>query len=125
MKKSLLLVFVLALIGILFSTCKKDDEITCNLSTGKDAPSDMVIIFKAEQTGDGKITELTYKTSEEQQTLSNPSLPWVRSVDAKGGTALSITAKGTVKNGSLQISYVGVTATDSIAGSDFCSQHTD
>ena len=110
--------------AFLFSTtysCKKDSSITCNLSKSDTAPVDMSIVFKAVNTGDGAISTLTYKVGSTTKTISNPSLPWSISIDATSGDAISITATGTTKDGSITVSYDGIGSGNEIKGSDDCS----
>ena len=121
MKKISILAILLAFIIIGSTACKKDEEITCNLSKSDTAPVDMTIQFKAVGTGDGTISTLTYKVGATSKTVSNPSLPWSVSVDALSGDAISITAEGTTKDGSLTVSYDGQASGNEIEGLDDCS----
>ncbi len=118
--------FLTAFLSILiigfFTSCKKDNtEITCQLSKSDNAPSDMPIIFKAFNTGDGAISTLTYQVGTAIETVTSPVLPWSVEVDALAGDNISITATGTTKDGSLTISYEGKNDTDEIMGEDYCS----
>jgi len=123
MRKYAMLFIVLSMVLLVFESCKKDE--TCNLDAHKDQlPEDMTITFTASKTGDGVINSLSYKTSEGDSTITNPSLPWTQKVDdAKGGTSVSITAQGTVKDGSLKVAFSGEGGDDS--GSDCCSSSDD
>ncbi len=112
---------ILSLIMITYTACKKDTEITCNLSKTDNAPADMSVIFKAVNTGDGAISTLTYKVGSTTKTISNPTLPWSVTVDAFDGDAISITAEGTTSDGSLTVSYDGKGSGHEIEGSDNCS----
>ena len=125
MKKYALLFIVLSVVLVIFESCKKDEEITCNLDAPGQVTEDMTISFTASKTGDGVINTLTYKTSEGEQTITNPSLPWTLNVDADGGTSISITAQGTVKDGSLTVAFSGESQGSTIEGSDFCSHSND
>ena len=118
-----MLFIVLSMVLLVFESCKKDE--TCNLDAHKDQlPEDMTITFTASKTGEGVINSLSYKTSEGDSTITNPSLPWTQKVDdAKGGTSVSITAQGTVKDGSLKVAFSGEGGDDS--GSDCCSSSDD
>ena len=121
MKKISILAILLAFAIIGSTACKKDEEITCNLSKTGSASEDMSIEFKAEGTGDGTISTLTYKVGSTTKTVSNPSLPWSVTVSASGGDAVSITASGTTKDGSITVSYDGIGSGSEIKGSDICS----
>ncbi len=85
----------------------------------------MTITFKAIQTGDGVITTLTYKTSEKEETITNPTLPWTIDVDAAEATDISIVAEGTVKDGTLVVSYYGNSMGNEIQGDNNCSHSND
>jgi len=121
MKKISILAILLAFAIIGSTACKKDEEITCNLSKIGSASEDMSIEFKAEGTGDGTISTLTYKVGSTTKTVSNPSLPWSVTVSASAGDAISITASGTTKDGSITVSYDGIGSGSEIKGSDDCS----
>lgn len=118
---SLLAVVFLTFIVINYTACKKDTEITCNLSKTTSAPTDMDITFKAVNTGDGAISTLTYTVGATTKTIANPSLPWTVSVSALDGDGITILANGTTKDGSLTISYEGKSGGQEIQGSDYCS----
>jgi len=121
MKKIGIVAMLLLLIMITYTACKKDEEITCNLSKSGTAPVDMMIQFKAEQTGDGTISTLTYTVGSSGETISNPTLPWSVTVNASSGEAISITASGTTKDGSVSVSYDGQASGSEIKGIDNCS----
>lgn len=128
MRTSSLFMLVIAFVAISFSSCKKDSEITCNLNAGDKATNEMTITFTATKTGDGVISSLTYKTSEKEETITNPTLPWTIVVDATEGTDFSIVADGTVKDGSITVAYSGVeleNPDNKMEGSDFCSHSND
>jgi hypothetical protein len=116
---------VFAFVVISFSSCKKDKEITCNLNTGDQADVEMTITFSATKTGDGVISSLTYKTSEKEETISNPILPWTIDVDAAEASDFSIVAEGTVKDGSITVAYHGLGLGSEMEGSDYCSHSND
>ena len=119
---------LLALIPMMFLpvSCKKDKEVTCTLVTAATQPPvDMNVTYKATQTGDGTISTLSYVNTTGTITISNPQLPWEFTVAVTTSTNVSISASGTVKNGSLNISYNGTSGGATIAGSDFCSQETN
>ncbi len=128
MKKfPILLIFLIPLM-FLSSSCKKEKEteITCSLTTAPTQPPvDMNVTYKATQTGDGTISSLTYVTITGTVTVTNPQLPWEVTVAVTTTTNVSIAAAGTVKNGSLNISYDGNSGGATIHGSDFCSQETN
>lgn len=125
MRKYALLFIVLSFVLVIFESCKKDEEITCNLDAPGQVTDDMTITFSATKTGDGVINTLTYKTSEGEVTIDNPSLPWTLNVDADGGANISITAQGTVKDGSLTVAFSGESQGSTIEGNDFCSHSND
>lgn len=123
MKLSRPVIAVVLAIG-LYSSCNSLKELTCALlaSTATGPAVDMTITFKAEQTGDGVITSLTYTTSSGVVTISNPKLPWTATAPALANTEVRIIATGNVKKGSLRISYEGTSGGNEIKGNDFCSQ---
>lgn len=124
MKTAFLPVVLLCMMFVLFPSCNQKKERTCSLIAASiEGPLEpMTITFKATQTGDGKIESLTYKTSSGIVTVPNPGLPWTITADALANTEVSIIAVGTVKTGSLTISYEGKSTGNEISGSDFCSQ---
>ena len=116
------------LIGLLligFTSCNKEKEVDCNLSKGDQAVVEMPIIFTASEDGDGVISSLTYKVGDTQETITSPYLPWTITIDATEGDDILITATGTVKNGSIKITYEGKSGGIEIAGSDDCSNYYD
>jgi hypothetical protein len=123
MKKLIVLATLLSflMMGFYTSCKKKDTEITCNLSKSDTAPSDMPVTFKAVSTGDGAISTLTYQVGTTTITVTSPSLPWSVELSATANDAVSITATGTTKDGSLTISYDGTNATNTFYGEDNCS----
>lgn len=126
MKKYLIhiMLFSVVIIGLL--GCKKTNEITCNLSTtSSQPPVEMNITYSATQTGDGTISSLSYMTIAGTMTVQNPTLPWSVTVPALTSTNVSISATGTTKNGSLKISFEGISGGATISGSDFCEQQTN
>jgi len=83
-------------------------------------------VYSAVQTGDGVISSLTYYTSAtDMVTVTNPQLPWSVTVTVDPGTNVMISATGTVKNGSLNVSYEGPAAGEYISGNDLCSQEQE
>lgn len=125
MRISSLFMLIIAFVAISFSSCKKDSEITCNLNAGDKATAEMTITFTATQTGDGVISSLTYKTSEKEETVTNPTLPWTIEADAADATDFSIVADGTVKDGSITVTYKGLGMGSEMEGSDYCSHSND
>jgi len=121
MKKIGVLAILLSFIMIAYTACKKDEEITCNLSKTGSTSVDMSVEFEAVSTGDGTISTLTYKVGSTTKTISNPTLPWSVTVNASAGDAISITASGTTKDGSITVSYDGIGSGSEIKGSDDCS----
>ncbi|MBN2614537.1 MAG: hypothetical protein JXR71_02480 [Bacteroidales bacterium] len=123
MKKFTALAILLSFIMVGFMACSKSSgSTTTNLDTGsKQAQSAMTINFTATQTGDGSITTLTYTVGSTTQTVSNPSLPWSKSVDASSGDYVSIKATAVTTNGSVTITYDGQNSTDHISGKDSVS----
>jgi hypothetical protein len=126
MKKYLIHLILFSALTIGLIGCKKTSEITCNLSTASSQPPvEMNITYTATQTGDGTISSLSYMTIAGTLTVQNPTLPWSVTVPALTSTNVSISATGTTKNGSLRISYEGVSGGATISGSDFCEQQTN
>ena len=127
MKKHPVLLLALASLIFLVVSCAKDKEKTCSLSAGPDTPAyGLQVKYTATQTGDGKITSLTYYTSAtETVTVTDPVLPWEVTLFVEGGTTLKITAAGTVKNGSVSVSYDATGETEAYSASDFCSQESN
>jgi hypothetical protein len=106
--------------------CKKTKEITCNLNaSASQPPTEMYIVYSASQTGDGTISSLSYVTISGTVTVQNPILPWTIIVPVLTSTNVAISASGTVKNGSLKITYDGSSGTATIHGSDMCEQQTN
>lgn len=125
MKRILFLMFIIFVTLTGFLSCKKDKEKTCNLSTAQTAPVDMTISFKAEQTGDGAISSLTYGTGSTNITVASPNLPWNIKANALAGENVSISATGTTTNGSLTVSFSADTLSSSISGSDYCEDENN
>jgi len=121
MKKITFITLSLLFFVLISSSCKKTTSTTCNLAKTDKVPSAMTIYFKADKTGDGTLSTLTYKVGTVEKTVSHPALPWSVQVSGSAGDNLSITAIGTTSNGSITISYDGKNATDEIKGSDYCS----
>jgi len=115
---------VASMILLTLGACNQKKEKTCSLiAVSLEGPSvTMTITFKAVQTGDGVIETLTYTTSSGVVTVHNPGLPWAVTAEALARTPISIVASGTVKSGSLKISYEGSSGGNEIQGSDYCSQ---
>ncbi|MEI7499094.1 MAG: hypothetical protein WCK84_01495 [Bacteroidota bacterium] len=125
MKKQLIFTLFLFMFLLSILSCKKEKEITCNLSTTINQPSvGMSIKYEATQTGDGVIASLSYVSESGTVTVPNPGLPWTITVYVASGTNVSISANGTVTNGSLNIAYEGISGGSSIKSSDFCEQQT-
>jgi len=125
MKNYSVLILMLSFVIIGFGSCEKDIEITCNLDAPGQVTEDMTITFSASKTGDGVINTLTYKTSQGEVTLTNPTLPWTINVDTEEGSSISISAQGTVKDGSLTVAFHGETQSSTVEGNDFCSHSND
>ncbi|UBM63487.1 hypothetical protein LA303_05835 [Candidatus Sulfidibacterium hydrothermale] len=122
MKKFTFSTLFLAVLFIGLISCNKDDsDNTCNIGKSDTAPIAMDIHFSATQTGDGTIATLTYEVGNTKETVTNPSLPWSIDVQAAAGDAISITASGTADNGSIEVSYDGISGTTEIKGEDYCS----
>jgi hypothetical protein len=127
MKKTLAFLVLLSMVLVISDGCKKkSDEITCNLNTGvSQPPVDMNVIYTATQSGDGVMASLTYETITGTVTIQNPKLPWSDTISVLTTTNVKMTATGTVKNGTLKISYSGVSGGSSFQGSNSCEQSTD
>jgi hypothetical protein len=126
MKTKLLYIVFLSVILVGLTGCKKSSEITCGLSTSASLPPvEMNVIYTATQSGDGVISSLSYVTISGTVTVPNPSLPWSVTVPVLTSTSVSISASGTTKNGSLEISYNGISGGSSISGRDYCEQQTN
>ena len=122
MKKVLLPALLLGMISILLFSCKKDKEVTCNLSKADIAPVDMMIVFTAAQTGDGVIKTLIYQAGQTIDTIQDPTLPWTMTLNANEGDNVVISATGTVKTGTIAIAFDGVSGGNEIKATDSCSQ---
>ena len=127
MKKNLVFTLFLSFILMYLAGCKKDNkEITCNLSAPVNQASvGMNIVYTATQTGDGTIATLSYVSSAGTITVLNPSLPWTVTVYLPANTDITISAAGTVTNGSLNVEYAGNGGGYTISGKDACSQQTN
>jgi hypothetical protein len=127
MKKNLIFSLFLTTLILVMAACNKEEERTCNLTAGPDQPfQTMTVVYSAVQTGDGVISSLTYYTSAtDMVTVTNPQLPWSVTVTVDPGTNVMISATGTVKNGSLNVSYEGTAAGEYISGNDLCSQEQE
>ncbi|MCK9421544.1 MAG: hypothetical protein M0Q38_03000 [Bacteroidales bacterium] len=126
MKKLLLSCVFLSIVLFSLPGCKKDKEITCNLSASVNQPPvEMNVKYSATQTGDGAIVSLSYVTITGTVTIENPQLPWTITVPVLTSTNVTMTATGNVKNGSLKISYQGINGGSTISGSDYCEQQTN
>ncbi len=126
MKNLAIILMFLTVALFSFSGCKKTKELTCDLNTvSTQPPVEMNIVYSATQTGDGAIASLTYTTITGPVTIQNPSLPWSLTVSVLTTTNVSISATGTTKNGSLEISYAGTSGGSTISGSDFCQQQSN
>jgi len=123
-RNSVLMFFLLALA---FSACKKEKEqITCNLMATPDSTrASMTVVYTATQTGDGTISSLSYATSSGMVTVNSPSLPWTLTVQAPPNTKITMTATGTVTNGSITIDYLGTGGGYTIHASDNCTHYSD
>ena len=125
MKQYFKISMLFAVMLVIMMSCKKDSETTCNLSaTVNQAPVGMSIVYAASQTGDGVISSLTYVSGTGNVTVTNPSLPWSVTVYVPAGTGVTLSASGSVKNGSLNVSYEGSAEGYHILGSDACSKQT-
>jgi hypothetical protein len=127
MKKTLTFMVLMSVILTVSDGCKKKtNEVTCNLDTGvSQPPADMNLIYTATQSGDGVMASLTYETISGPVTIQNPKLPWSDTVPVLTTTNVKITATGTVKNGSLRISYNGASGGSSFHGTNNCEQSSD
>lgn len=126
MKKSFRIALLALLLIANITACKKTEEKTCSLATSPTRPPvEMNVVYSALQTGDGKISSLTYTTITGPVTVQNPTLPWTLTVPVLTTTDVSISATGTTTNGSLKILYDGTTTTSHILGSDYCEQQSN
>jgi hypothetical protein len=118
------ILLILGLFMFTLTNCNKESEITCNLNASAPAEGvDIEITYKAIATGDGTITSLTYTSSTGNITVTNPELSWTITTLVPANTPISIVATGTVKNGSLEVTYSGNGG--NIMGIDNCSQSSN
>lgn len=122
---SALMVFLLALA---IAGCKKEtkETITCNLQATPDSTIvGMNVVYRATQTGDGTMSSLSYATSSGMVTVNNPSLPWTLTIQVPSNTKITMTATGTVTNGSLDIDYAGSGDGHTTHASDNCAHYSE
>ncbi len=112
--KKLTILLLLAL-PLFISSCDKNDDVASsnteqiNLNIDKTKlPGNLSITYKAEGTGDGKMTQLKYLDDKGvQQTVSSPSLPWTKTFSMAADSSVSMSATGTLSKGSLTITVNG------------------
>lgn len=128
MKKYLVLAGVLSLIFV-FSACDSTDSNeqtakTCELGIGPiEVPLPIQVKYKAEKTGDGVISRITYMDNTGLTVIENPVLPWEKTFTLADTNAVRMSAIGTVKNGSLQIKYDAEKSGTTYSASDKCEQY--
>ena len=111
-KLATLLILVLPL--FLLSCDKNDDttssnteQISLNIDKSK-LPANLSITYKAESTGDGKITQLKYLDNNGVlQVVGNPTLPWTKTLSMVADSSVQMSASGTLSKGSLTITVDG------------------
>lgn len=128
MKKYLMLVGVLSLIFVFYACDSTDSNEqtakTCELGIGPiEVPLPIQVKFKAEKTGDGVITNISYMDNNGLIVVENPVLPWEKTISLTDTNSVSMSAAGTVKNGSLQIKYEAEKSGVTYSASDKCEQY--
>lgn len=113
MKKISLLALLLSFVVIGFTSCSKSNSgpssTTKTIVTQTSTPNlDMSVTFKAVETGDGSVSQITYTDGTGNvQTVNSPTLPWSKTVQVTAGVDVKMTAVVTYTNGFAKISYSG------------------
>jgi hypothetical protein len=118
----------LVLIALALFSCKKEtkETVTCSLAANPDTITvAMTVVYTATRTGDGTMSSLSYATSSGMVTVNNPVLPWTITVQVPANTKITMTASGTVTNGSLGIDYLGNGDGHTTHASDNCAHYTE
>ena len=98
----------------------------CNLLAAPDSTNaGLTVVYTATATGDGTVSSLSYATSAGMVTVNNPALPWAITIQVPSRTRLTMTAAGTVTNGSLNIDYYGSGDGHTAHASDYCAHYTE
>lgn len=124
-KNSVMLLFLVALT---ITGCKKEtkETVTCNLQANPDSITvGMTVVYTATATGDGTMSALSYATSSGMVTVTNPALPWTVTIAVPSNTKITMTASGTVTNGSLDIDYKGSGEGHNTHASDNCAHYSE
>ena len=119
----LFILFALAVAG-----CKKEtkETVTCSLLANPDTITvGMTVVYTATATGDGTMSALSYATSSGMVTVNNPTLPWTLTILVPSNTKITMTATGTVTNGSLDIDYKGTGEGHTTHASDNCAHYSE
>ena len=87
----------------------------------------MTVDYTAAISGDAEVTELTYRTDDGEQTVTNLTSTWSQTVDVSAGTSVEITANAEVRSGSVEVGYVARDSDDNVAleESDGCDVNSD
>ncbi len=124
----ILLSVILLVIGI--ASCDTTDsptENSCSLSAEplNDA-NGYLVTYKAEKTGDGVMTKLTYVDNTGTITVENPELPWQKTFTfSNENQNAKMTAEGKTTNGSLRIEIFGTVGVGNFTASDDCSSSSN
>jgi len=129
MSKKVFIISIFFLGFALFTTsCKKDKDAetkTCNIEKSSVLELDMDLVFKVDITGDANCTRISYTIAGIEQSISNPSLPWILNTTALEGDTVDLRAYATTENGSITLSISGEAPTSSLHLSESCSQYND
>lgn len=121
-------VLMIILIALAMAGCKKEtkETVTCSLLANPDTVSvGMTVVYSATRTGDGTMSSLSYATSSGMVTIPNPALPWTITIQVPANTKITMTASGTVTNGSLDIDYKGTGDGHNTHASDNCAHYSE
>ena len=89
---------------LLLAVACGDDSTSCNLDTAESGDIGGTVTYRAEKTGDGVVSSLTYATDTGPQLVPSPILPYMQTVTLTSAHA-RLQATGSVTNGSITISY--------------------
>ncbi|MBT3454425.1 MAG: hypothetical protein HN447_05325 [Lentimicrobiaceae bacterium] len=125
MKTPYFKLFILTLSFLSVIGCSTNDEIdipvdnSCNVVLSETASVDMSVTFNASANGNGTISSLSYTFNGNTETLSNPALPWSKTVDALAGY-IELTITGEVSDGDITVSFTGDGAGETISQEHSC-----
>ncbi len=120
-------VLILVVSVVLLLACNKEkeaDSLSCNLET---VPSQfdedsLEVTYKLEADGEYTLTLFYYYDESGRVEIDNPSLPQEIKVSLSEQKTIMTGARGSVKNGHIEVSYEANTSSSSYSGSDRCQQ---